>query len=247
MHTLARWLTNSGCVPQALSSLTHSSTVRQPIECPSNYSQIYVLLRRRTSRNIATSSEAGNYRGGCRRRSSGGGKPRTMSRVDDWTHMRSKMNVRRKNKVLVGHGGVRVLHWCGSTGAKRTQTSCLVCTEVRHKRVEPTFGHLRVLLSVACQEDVFRLEDPCLITTAETSTSDCQTRTPRQSSQACVGNCERRCTVLWMLPNVGENTMLRFGRREDFPEAQLLRATSSMKACEHTFWCMVTIFHSGPT
>ena len=33
-----------------------------------------------------------------------------------------------------------------------------------------------------------------------TSTSDCQTRTPRQSSQACVGNCERRCTDLWMLP-----------------------------------------------
>ena len=42
-------------------------------------------------------------------------------------------------------------------------------------------------------------------------TSDCQTRTPRHSSQACVANCERRCTVLWMLPNVGENTMPGFG------------------------------------
>ena len=58
--------------------------------------------------------------------------------------------------------------------------------------------------------DVFRVEDHFLITTAEvsratstlmqsaTSTSDCQTRTPSQSSQACMGNCERRCTDLWM-------------------------------------------------
>ena len=42
--------------------------------------------------------------------------------------------------------------WCG--------------TEVRHKRVEPIFSAtppletLRVLLCVACQEDVFRVEDP---------------------------------------------------------------------------------------
>ena len=32
------------------------------------------------------------------------------------------------------------------------------------------------------------------------------------------------CTVLWMLLDVGENTLLRFWRREDFPEAWLLRA-----------------------
>ena len=31
MNTLTRWLTNSGCIPQALSSSTHSSTVRQTI------------------------------------------------------------------------------------------------------------------------------------------------------------------------------------------------------------------------
>ena len=31
-YTLTRWLTNSGCVAQALSSLTHSSTVRQTIK-----------------------------------------------------------------------------------------------------------------------------------------------------------------------------------------------------------------------
>ena len=42
--------------------------------------------------------------------------------------------------------------------------------------------------------------------------------------------------------NVGENTMLRFWRREDFPEAWLLRATSSTQTCQLTFWCTVKIF-----
>ena len=68
-----------------------------------------------------------------------------------------------------------------------------------------------------------------------TSTSVRQTRTPRQSSQARVGNCEKRCTDLWMLPSFGENTMPRFGRREGFPEEWLLRATSSMKAWQTYF------------
>ena len=43
------------------------------------------------------------------------------------------------------------------------------------------------------------------------SKSDCQTSIPRQSSQPCAGNCEILCTILWMLPNVGQNTMLSFG------------------------------------
>ena len=42
-----------------------------------------------------------------------------------------------------------------------------------------------------------------------------------------------------MLPHVGESIMLRFWRWEDFPEESLLRAISSIKACKHTFWCMV--------
>ena len=52
--------------------------------------------------------------------------------------------------------------------------SRLVCTEVRHKEVEPIFSvtlpleTLRVLLSVAC-EDVFRVEDRPLISVAEVS------------------------------------------------------------------------------
>ena len=53
--------------------------------------------------------------------------------------------------------------------------SRLVCTEVRHKGVEPIFSAapplegLRVLLCVACQEDVFCVEDPFLISTADVS------------------------------------------------------------------------------
>ena len=44
--------------------------------------------------------------------------------------------------------------------------SRLVCTEVRHREVEPTFSAtphveaLRVLLCVACQEDIVRVENP---------------------------------------------------------------------------------------
>ena len=94
----------------------------------------------------------------------------------------------------MGPGGVRVLHrngiedtngrnpiglkWIdtnkGSAEAPRYR-SRLVCTEARHKRVEPIFSAtppletLRVLLGVACQEDVLRLEDPFLISTADVS------------------------------------------------------------------------------
>ena len=41
--------------------------------------------------------------------------------------------------------------------------------------------------------------------------------------------------------------MLRFWRLEDFSEAWLLRATSSMQACKLTSWCTVIIFYCGPT
>ena len=60
----------------------------------------------------------------------------------------------------------------GSAEAPRYR-SRFVCTEVRYEGVEPTFSAtppletLRVLLNVACQEDVFRVEDPFLNTTAD--------------------------------------------------------------------------------
>ena len=60
---------------------------------------------------------------------------------------------------------------------------------------------------------------------------------PRQSSQACVGNCH-----LWTQPNDGENTTLKFWSLEDFPEAWHLRVISSTRTWRRTFWCMVTIF-----
>ena len=106
------------------------------------------------------------------------GKRRTMSRADHWTHVRSKLFVKMKYSTC-GHGGVRVhgregrnpvgLKWIdtnkGSAEASRCR-SRLVCTEVRHQGVEPIFSAtppletLRVLLCAACQEDVFRVEDP---------------------------------------------------------------------------------------
>ena len=105
--------------------------------------------------------------------------------------------------------------------------SRLVCTEVRHEGVEPTFSATPPLLSFACQEDVFRVEDLFLITTADVSRAhffadavrDVYVRLPdedpkaMQCSQACVENCGRRCTSLCMLPTVGENAMVRFWRR----------------------------------
>ena len=62
----------------------------------------------------------------------------------------------------------------GSAEAPRYR-SRLECTEVRHKGVEPIFSAtppletVRVLISVACQEDVFRVEDPFLISIADVS------------------------------------------------------------------------------
>ena len=71
-----------------------------------------------------------------------------------------------------------VLKWIdthkGSAEAPRYR-SRLVCTELRHKGVEPMFSAtppleiLRILLSVACQEDVFRVEDPFLISIPDVS------------------------------------------------------------------------------
>ena len=147
----------------------------------------------------------------------------------------------------------------GSAEAPRYR-SRLVCTEVRHKGVEPIFSAtppletLRILLDVACQEDVFQVENPFLISIADVSRAhfyadavrDVYVRLPDEDPNAqqpdVCGNCERRCMDLWMLPSVGANIMPRFGRWEGLPEVWLLRATSSIKACKPTFWCTVTIF-----
>ena len=62
----------------------------------------------------------------------------------------------------------------GSAEAPRYR-SRLVCTEVRHRGVEPIFSEtppletLRILLGVACQEEVFQVEDLFLISIADES------------------------------------------------------------------------------
>ena len=200
------------------------------------------------------------------------GKLKKMSRVEHWILVRLKLLVKREYSIY-GTGRYAYsteaeprtrtglnpvgLKWIDTNKRYRRSPryrSRLVCT-VRRKGVEPIFSAtcpletLRVRLGVACQEDVFRAEDPFLISTADVSRDHFYAdavrdvyvpRTPRQCSQACVENCERRCTGLWMLPNGGDNIMLRFWRREDFPEAWLL-TTFSTKACKPTFGCTVTI------
>ena len=102
MNTLRRWWTNSGCVAQALSSLTHSSTLRQTImsACPSNYIQTCVPLEGRTHRNVVRLCRSWIFlrltRMKNRLRS---GKQKTMSRGDHWTHVRSKLPVKRKYSI----------------------------------------------------------------------------------------------------------------------------------------------------
>ena len=96
--------------------------------------------------------------------------------------------------VSVGHGGVRVLHRSRGTGAKRTQPSWPQMDRYQQRwrrsptlplafgvygkapqRVETIFSAtppleiLRVPLCVACQEDVFRVEDPFLVSIADVS------------------------------------------------------------------------------
>ena len=62
----------------------------------------------------------------------------------------------------------------GSAEAPRYR-SRLVCPEVRHKGVEPIFSATppletpQILQCVACQEDVFQVEDPFLISIADVS------------------------------------------------------------------------------
>ena len=93
-------------------------------------------------------------------------------------HTSSKLPVKRKHSIC---GTVR----CMSTPQKRKRgherdrtqmaESGSIPTKERHKGVEPIFSAtppleaLRVLLCVACQEDVFRVEDSLLISIGDVS------------------------------------------------------------------------------
>ena len=75
--------------------------------------------------------------------------------------------------------------------------SRLVCTEVRHERVEPVRETLRILPSAACQEDVFQAEDPFLISIADASRAhfyadavrDVYVRLPDEDPKAKAARC----------------------------------------------------------
>ena len=111
--------------------------------------------------------------------------PEEWEADDDWTHVRSKLVVKRKYGICgtwrctgippkQSHGRKQDATQLASSGSIPTKGSAeapryrsrLVCTEVRHKGVEPIFSvpppleTLLVLLSVACQEHVFRVEVP---------------------------------------------------------------------------------------
>ena len=141
-------------------------------------------------------------------------------------------------------------------------SSRLVCTEVRHKGVEPIFSAtppletLRILLSVACQEDVFRVEDPFLISIADVSRAhfhadavrDVYVRLPEEEPKAKqAGVCGKLrgddVRIFGRSPTMERALRSSFGDWRIFPEAWHLRVISSTRTWRLAFWCTVMIFH----
>ena len=197
MNTLTRWLTNSGCVAQALSSLNHSSTVHQTIT--SAMSQ-----QLRSDLGIAGTSDPLQHRPPLPKldilavdvdeeppeeweaEDDVKGRPLDPREVKNaregemkslWDMEVFEYSTEAEARARTGRHPVG-LKWNdtnkGSAEVPRYR-SRLVCTEVRHKGVEPIFSAtppletLRILLSVACQEDVIRVEDLFLISIADVS------------------------------------------------------------------------------
>ena len=207
------WLTNSGCVAQALSSLNHSSTVRQTIMSAMSQQLQSDLGVAGTSDPLqhrpplpkldilAVDQEPleeweaeDDVKGGplhprevqtAREKEIKGGPldPREVKTARDkeiehlWDMEVYEYSTEAESKARAGRNPCG-LKWIdtnkGSAEAPRYRLR-LVCTEVRHKGVEPIFSAtppletLRILLGVACQEDVFQVEDPFLISTADVS------------------------------------------------------------------------------
>ena len=141
----------------------------------------------------------------------------------------------------------------GSAKAPRFR-SRLVCTEVRHKGLEPIFSAtppletLRILLGVACQEDVFQVEDTFLIFIADVSRAhfyadavrDVSVRLPDEDTQ---GKAARRA---W---KIAKDNVRIFGccpasGRTFCPGFAGWRVLASrgFRFAKPTFWCTVTIF-----
>ena len=197
VNTLTRWLTNSGCIAQALSSSTHSSTVRQTIMSamsqqlqsdlsaagttdPTQHRLPWPKLDILAVDADETRSEEWEAEDDVK---GGPLDPREVKAARQkeiqylWDMEVYECSTEAESKARAGRNPVG-LKWIdtnkGSAEAPRYR-SRLVCTEVRHKGVEPIFSAtppletLRVLLYVACQEDVFRVEDPFPISIADVS------------------------------------------------------------------------------
>ena len=192
-----RWLTNSGCIAQALSSSTHSSTVRQTImSAMSQQLQSdlraagttdplqHLLLLPKMDILAVDADETQREEWEAEDDVKGGPlDPREANAARQkeiqylWDMEVHEYSTEAESRARTGRNPVGI-KWIdtnkGSAEAPRHR-SRLVCTEVRHKGVEPIFSAtppletLRVLLCVACQEDVFRVEDPFLISIADVS------------------------------------------------------------------------------
>ena len=99
MIALTKWLTNSGCVAQALSSLSHSSSVRQTIMSAMSQQLQSDLCVAGTSNPPQTRLTfpkldilAVDADQGCLKN----GKRRMMSSEGHWTRVKSKLLVKRK-------------------------------------------------------------------------------------------------------------------------------------------------------
>ena len=197
MDTLTRWLTNSGCIAQAVSSSTHSSTVRQTIM--SAMSQQLQSDPSATGTTDPTQHRLPFPKLDILAVDADETPPEEWEAEDDvkggpldprevkaprqkeiqylWDMEVYEYSTEAEARARTGRNPVG-LKWIdtnkGSAEAPRYR-SRLMCTEVRHKGVEPIFSAtppletLRVVLCVACQEDVFQVEDPFLISIAEVS------------------------------------------------------------------------------
>ena len=120
--------------------------------------------------------------------------------------------------------------------------SRLVRTEVRHKGAEPIFSATppleapRVLLCVACQEDIFRVEDPLLISIADVARAHFYTDAVRDVHVRLSGGdpkakepdvCGKLRKTMYGSLDAAQRWRerhARFWRRDDFPEAWPVRA-----------------------
>ena len=181
MRTLAGWLTNSGCIAQAYSTPTHLPSMCQTIvkamsqQLQSDLCVVAVtepqhrpLLPKLDILAVDADEE-----------------PQVeWEEVDDVKggplDPHEVKTARQKETQYLWHR--EVYEYTGSSGSIPTKVawksrycSRLVCAEVRHEGVEPIFSATplleapRVLLCVACQEDVFCVEDPFSISSADVS------------------------------------------------------------------------------